>query len=125
MASRRRRVERLRPASTFVLDNLSHRRRLAGQQRFVDLQVLAFDKRSVCGNTIAFGKHDHVAARHFPAGNPFALAVANDQRARTRQVPKRFQNALGARFLNDGDHDRQCGEDEQDQSASRQSPSAR
>ena len=98
------------------LDDLAHGHRLAGQQRFVDLQVLAFDERSIRGNTIAFGKNDDVAARHFAAWNSFALAVANDQRARTRQVPKRFQNALGARFLNDGDYDGEVGEDEKDQS---------
>ena len=96
--------------------DLAHRHRLAGQQRFIDLQVLAFDEHSVCWNTIAFGKHNHVAARHLPAWNPLALPVANDQRAGTRQVPERLQNALCARFLNHGDHDGEVGENEEDHS---------
>ena len=95
--------------------DLSDRHGFAGQQRFVDQQVLAFDERRVRGNAIAFGKNDDVAARHFPARYSLALAVADDERARARQVPKRFQNVLGASLLNHGDDDGQVGEHEQDQ----------
>ena len=73
----------------------------------------AFEERCVRRNAIAFGKNDHVAARHFPARYPLALAVADDERAGTRQVSKRLENPLGAHFLNHRDHDSQDGEDEE------------
>ena len=91
------------------------RHRLARQQRFVDQEVLAFDKRRVCGNAVAFGKNDDVAARHLTARYPFALAVPDDQRAGAGQVAKSLQHPLCPGFLHDGDRDRQVGEDEQDE----------
>ena len=101
--------DRIRP------DNFSHGHGLAGQQRFVDLQVLAFDNRRICGNAIALGKHKEISARHLAPGYSLAFAVADNQRTRAGQVPKGVQDALGPRFLHDGDCDRQIGKDQQDE----------
>ena len=68
------------------LHDLPDRRGFAGEQRFVGEQVVGFEERCVRRNAIAFGQNDHVAARHFPARYPLALAVADDERAGTRQV---------------------------------------
>ena len=97
-------------------DCLAHRNRLPGQQRFVDLEVLAGQHGCVRRNPIALGEHDDVAARDFPAGNAARLAVANDQRARAAEVAQGFEHAFAAALLHDGDRHRQAGESQEQQS---------
>jgi hypothetical protein len=58
-------------------DNFSHGHGLAGQQRFVDLQVLAFDNRRICGNAIALRKHKEISARHLAPWDSLAFAIAD------------------------------------------------
>ncbi len=87
----------------------------ARQQRFVDFEVFTLDEDSIGRDAIALGEHDPIAARHLAAGDPFSLAVADHQRAWAGQVAQGLENPLCAGFLNDGDDDRQVGEDQQDQ----------
>ena len=114
-----RQVIAARPAifawSDIAIGDLAHGHGLAGQQRFIGLQVVTFARERVGRNPVALRKHDEIAAHHLPAGDAFALAIANDQRTRAGQVAQRLQNALGAGLLHDGDQDGHCCEDEQDE----------
>ena len=47
---------------------------------------MAFNENRVRRNPIPLGKHDKIAACHFPAGDTFAFAIADDQRTRTGEV---------------------------------------
>ena len=46
-------------------------------------------------------------------GMRFRTAVTDDERTRTGHVAQGFEHALAARFLDDGDRDRDRGEDQQ------------
>ena len=97
-----------------VPGDLAHGHGFAGQGRFVGLQILALQEHGVGRHPVAFGKDDEVAPHDVAAGDPLALAVANDERAGAREIAQRFQHALGARLLHHGDHDRHRGEGDQD-----------
>ena len=94
--------------------DLAHGNGLARQQRFIGLQIVALDERCIGRHAVALGQHDEIATHHFPPGDAFALAVANDQRTRAGEVAKRLQHAFGAGFLHHRDQDRHGGEGEQD-----------
>ena len=78
-------------------------------------------KSCACNNSASAGtrspsaEHDQIAAHHFPTGDALAHAVADNERARARQVAQGLQHALGARLLHDGDDDGERGEGEQDE----------
>ena len=82
---------------------LAHREGFTGQQRFIDLDVIAGHQDPVCGDTIALGDHDDVAAHHFPARNADSLAVANHQRAWAGELAQRIECLFTAPLLDDGD----------------------
>ena len=107
------RTLRSRPGA-IVPGDLAHRHGFAGQGRFVGLQILATQKNGIGRHPVAFGKNDEVAPHDVAAGDPPALAVANDERAGAREVAQRFQHALGPRLLHHGDHDRHGREGDQD-----------
>ena len=98
-----------------VACNLAHRHRLPRQQRFIGLKIAGLHQHGVGGNAVAFGEHDQIAARHLAAGDALARAVSDHQRAGAGEVAQCLQHALGARFLNDGDHHRHDRESEQDE----------
>ena len=81
---------------------------------FVGLQILQLQENGVGRHPVAFGENDEVAPHDVAAGDPPALAVANDERARAGEIAQRFQHALGARLLHHGDHDRHGREGDQD-----------
>ena len=95
--------------------DLAHGHGLARQQRFIGLQVVTLNEHCVGRHPVALGKHDEIATHHLPAGDSFALAIANDQRTRTGEIAQRLQDALGAGLLHDRDHDRHGREGEQDE----------
>jgi hypothetical protein len=76
---------------------------------------MTLQEHRVRRHPVSLPEHDEIAPDHLPAGDPFALAVANDQGTGAGQVAQRLQNPLGAGFLDHGDHDRHCREDEQDE----------
>ena len=81
---------------------------------FVGLQILATEENGIGRYPVAFGENDEIAPHDVPAGDPPALAVANDERTRAREVAQRFQHALGPCLLHHGDHDRHGREGDQD-----------
>ena len=72
-------------------------------------------EQGVGGNAIAFREDDNVTAHNLPSRNALARTVTDNERARTGEVTQRFQHAFGACFLDDRDHNRRQGEDQQDQ----------
>ena len=94
--------------------DLAHGYGFASQGQFVGLQILALQQHRVGRNPVSLGKDDEVAPHDVAAGDPLALTVANDQRAGAGEVAQCLQNALGARLLHHGDHDRHRGEGDQD-----------
>ncbi|WP_236748784.1 hypothetical protein [Acidovorax carolinensis] len=50
-------------------------------------------------------QHQQVAAHHVAPGDALLLAVADDQRARGRQVAQRFERALRLALLRQRDAD--------------------
>ena len=86
-----------------------HRYCLAGEQRFIALQIMRREHDRIGGHTVAFGKNDEVAADDFGAGYSFLDAVADDKRARAGQIAQAFEHTLGAGFLNDGNENRGAG----------------
>ncbi len=92
---------------------LAHRQRFTGQQRFVQLHVIARDQHAVGGHTIAFADDDDVAPHHLAPGNARLLAVADHQRARTGEIAQRRERALAAALLDERDRDGKRREREQ------------
>ena len=90
-----------------------NRDRLAGQQRLVDVQVAILELR-IGGDAIALVQHEQVADHDLAPGNAQFAAIADHQRARRGQVAQRFERALGAAFLHQGDADDDEHEREQE-----------
>jgi hypothetical protein len=82
---------------------LADRRRLAGQQRLVELEIALREHGGIGRHAVAFGQHDDVAAHHLAPGDAPLLAAAHHQRPRARQIAQGFQHTLGALLLVDGD----------------------
>ena len=93
---------------------LAHGYGFASQGRFVGLQILALQQHRVGRNPVSLGEDDEVTPHDVAAGDPLALAVANDERTGAGEIAQCLQNALGAHLLHHGDHDRHRGEDDQD-----------
>ncbi len=72
-------------------------------------------KQDVCRHPVALFDDNQIAAHHFASGNPLALAVPDDKRARTCQIAQCFKHALCPRFLDNCDHDGKHCKDDQDQ----------
>ena len=104
-----RQVIATRPAtfgrSGITTGDLAHGHGLTRQQRFIGLQVVTLNEHRIGRHPVSLRKHDEIATHHLPAGDAFALAIANDQRTRAGKVAQRLQNALGAGLLHDSDHD--------------------
>ena len=79
--------------------DLAHRHRLAGQQRFVGHQVVAFDQDGVRRHPVALGEQQHVASNHIATGDPLRLTVADNPGTRTGQVAQCLQCPLGLALL--------------------------
>ena len=103
---RRRRRKRVRGRRQLV-----HRNGFAGQQRFVHGQ-LALHQQGVGRDPVAFVQHQQVAAHHVATGDARLRAVAEDQRARRREVAQGFQRALRLALLRqrDADHHEHKGQ---------------
>ncbi len=90
---------------------LGHGHRLAGEQRFVHLQ-LAVQQLRVGGDAVALAQHQQVTAHHALAVDALLLAVSDHQRARSGEVAQRFERTLRLALLHqrDADHKENAAE---------------
>ena len=92
---------------------LFHRHRLAGERRFLDLEVHRLHQPKVRRNEIArFEQHD-VPGDEFAAGNDNLVPVADHGRVRRGHLLERRKRLLGLGFLDHADDGVQ-GDDEHD-----------
>jgi hypothetical protein len=89
---------------------------LSREQGFVDLQIVTFDEPCIGRDAIPLAENNEVTADNLSAGNTLATALADDERARARQVAQSLQNALGSCFLYHSDHDGHGAKDKEQQS---------
>ena len=61
---------------------LAHGRGLAGQEGFIDHEVVALHQQRIGGRPLALLQHEKIAPRHINARNALALAVADHEGAR-------------------------------------------
>ena len=97
------------------LSQFPDRNGFAGQERFIEQQIVRRNESCIRRYPVALGNHDDVVANNVPAGNMKSLAVANHEGTWTREISKRFQYAFAAGFLHDGDRNREGGEQKQEQ----------
>ena len=105
-----RRIGCFRRLDGSVRRQFAHGNGFAGQQRFIEQQVLRTEECRVGRDAVAFRDDDDVLADDLPAGNLEPFPVADDPCARAGEIAQRFQHVLAARFLNDGDGHRERGE---------------
>ncbi len=79
--------------------------RLAGQRRFLDLQVDRVDHPRVGGHAVAGVEQDDVAGHDVPGRDLALVAVADDRCRRRGHPPQRFCRALGAVLLREPEQD--------------------
>ena len=79
------------------------RDRLAGQQRFVDLQSARTQNAHVCGHPVTRLKEDDVARNQIRDIHRLARAIPQYRRMRSNQIADRAQRPLGLSFLNEAD----------------------
>ena len=65
--------------------------------------MVARHQHGISGDAVTFVENHDVATNHFAAGDSHALALADHERARARQIPQRLQRLLAPALLDDGD----------------------
>jgi len=84
---------------------LGHVIRLAGQQRFVHLNLPVANQDTIHHNLIAGAHDDNIAAHQFFRADGALLAFANHRDFGPRQQSDAIQLALGAHFLDQANND--------------------
>ena len=82
----------------------AHRHGLAGEQRFVHIDLTAHQLR-IGGNAVAFMQHQQVAHHHVAPGDALFAAVADHQCTRRGEITQRFERALRLALLRQRDAD--------------------
>jgi len=92
-------------------DAAHHRHGLSGDERLVDVQILArrvgagVDQDGVPWDAVALLEEDAIPAHELTRDDAGVHAVPDDVRARAREIPERGDGPLGAPLLEEGDPD--------------------
>ena len=78
--------------------------RFAGEEGFIDLEVVSFGDDAVHHDLLAGGDHDNIAQHHLLAGDLAHLAVAAHPRMRLTDNGQGIEGVLGAQLLNNPDN---------------------
>jgi len=96
---------RTRQGRSGIARALAHRNGFARQQRLVGRQMRRGLEPCVRRHAIAFLHAQQIACNYVAAGNHAPLAVAQNLRARARQLAQRLERALGPALLIERDRD--------------------
>ena len=78
---------------------LAHRQGLAGEQGFIDHQVVALQHQTIGSDAVTLLEHEQVTTHHLASGNAQTGPITDHQGARTGQIAQGFEQAFGLVLL--------------------------
>ena len=102
-----------RLAGRRVRHGLAHRQQFAGQQQFVDQQIVGYGQYAIGRDAVALQQDHGVAANQLAAGNASSRSIADHQGTGAGHVAQSLEHTLAARFLDHGNCDRYDGAGQQ------------